>query len=266
MPKRTTAVLGAVMAMILGTSAVLAAHSFPDVPDDHTFHADIAWLAENGITFGYDNGNFGPEDNTTRGQMAAFFHRFYSKFATGTGPAGPTGPVGPAGPAGADGAVGPAGPTGDTGPAGPAGADGAVGPAGPTGETGAAGPAGADGAVGPKGDTGDTGPAGPEGPKGDTGDTGPAGPAGGPVGPAGPASSATIVAPATGGGDELTIDCGDSSHAVGGGARVGSQDLSYPSESDGTFVANGTVNPRYWTTTFTNSSTNNRAFAVCSPN
>jgi len=31
-------------------------------------------------------------------------------------------------------------------------------------------------------------------------------------------------------------------------------------------VANGTTNPRYWTTTFTNSSSNNRAFAVCSPN
>ena len=60
MPKRTTAVLGAVMATILGTSAVLAAHTFPDVPTTHTFHDDIAWLSDNGITNGYADGNFGP--------------------------------------------------------------------------------------------------------------------------------------------------------------------------------------------------------------
>jgi len=231
MPKRTTAVLGAVMAMILGTGVVLAAHQFPDVPDGHIFHTDIAWLADNGITTGYSNGNFGPDDFTTRGQMAAFFHRFHDTFPAGTGPAGPAGPTGDTGPAGPTGDAGPAGPTGDTGPAGPA---------GPTGDTGPAGPAG------------DTGPAGPAGPTGDTG-------------PAGPASSATIVAPTTGGGSLLTIDCGASSHAVNGGARVGTEDLSYPSDSGGTFVANGTTNPRYWTTTFTNSSSGNRAFAVCVP-
>ena len=50
-------------------------HQFPDVPDDHTFHSDIDWLVDNGITTGYPNGNFGPEDNVTRGQMAAFLHR-----------------------------------------------------------------------------------------------------------------------------------------------------------------------------------------------
>ena len=211
MPKRTTAVLGAVMATVLGTGVVLAAHQFPDVPDGHIFHTDIAWLADNGITAGYPNGNFGPDDSVTRGQMAAFFHRYNAEFPSGTGPAGPAGP---------------AGPTGDTGPAGP---------------------------------TGDTGPAGP------TGDTGPAGPTGD-TGPAGPASSATVVAPSTGGGGTLTIDCGASNHAVGGGASVGSEDLSYPSDSAGAFVADGTVNPRYWTTTFTNSSSGNRAFAVCSPN
>jgi hypothetical protein len=74
------------------------------------------------------------------------------------------------------------------------------------------------------------------------------------------------VAPATGGGSSLTIDCGSGNHGVSGGARVGAQELSYPSDSSGTFVANGTTNARYWTTTFSNSSTNNRAFAVCSPN
>ena len=68
--------LGAVMAMIVTTGVVLAAHQFPDVPDDHTFHSDIDWLVDNGITTGYPNGNFGPEDTVTRGQMAAFLHRY----------------------------------------------------------------------------------------------------------------------------------------------------------------------------------------------
>lgn len=76
MPKRATALMGAALAMILGATVVLASHQFPDVPDSHIFHDDIDWLADNGITTGYPNGNFGPEDNVTRGQMAAFMHRF----------------------------------------------------------------------------------------------------------------------------------------------------------------------------------------------
>jgi hypothetical protein len=64
----------------------------------------------------------------------------------------------------------------------------------------------------------------------------------------------------------LTVDCGASSHAVGGGAAVGVEDLSYPSDSGGTIVANGTVNPRHWTTTFNNNNAVNRSFAVCVPN
>src|SRR5688572_720256 len=80
MPKRTTAILGAVMAMIVATGVVLAAHQFPDVPTDHTFHSDIDWLADNDIATGYPNGNFGPEDSMTRGQMAAFLHRYNTEF------------------------------------------------------------------------------------------------------------------------------------------------------------------------------------------
>jgi hypothetical protein len=280
MHRRSTATLGAVMAMILGTGVVLAAHQFPDVPDTHTFHADIAWLSDNGITTGYANGNFGPADYTTRGQMAAFLHRYFNTF--GAGPAGPAGAVGPAGPTGL---TGPAGLTGDTGPAGPEGpagpAGGPVGPAGPTGPTGDTGPAGP---AGPTGLTGDMGPAGPEGPvgpaggpagpAGPAGSAGPAGPAGsagpagpaGLAGPAGPASQATVVVPTTGGGNKLTIDCGSGKHAVAGGAKAGPQNKSFPSTSNGTFAANGSTNPRYWTTTFNSSSSSNRAFAICESN
>ena len=53
-------------------------HDFDDVPADHVFAEDIAWLAESGITRGCnppDNTHFCPNDNVTRGQMAAFLVR-----------------------------------------------------------------------------------------------------------------------------------------------------------------------------------------------
>jgi len=55
-----------------------ASDRFDDVPDDHTFHNDIGWLADEGITIGCnppDNTLFCPEDSVTRGQTAAFFVR-----------------------------------------------------------------------------------------------------------------------------------------------------------------------------------------------
>ena len=56
----------------------VASHSFDDVPDDHVFHTDIAWLAVEGITAGCNppvNSEYCPDDNVTRGQMAAFLVR-----------------------------------------------------------------------------------------------------------------------------------------------------------------------------------------------
>ena len=68
-------VLMAVVAMPL---AVSAAASFVDVPDTHTFSADIQWLADAGVTKGCNpptNDRFCPDDDVTRAQMAAFMHR-----------------------------------------------------------------------------------------------------------------------------------------------------------------------------------------------
>ncbi|MGO4922443.1 Ig-like domain-containing protein [Bifidobacterium choerinum] len=48
---------------------------FPDVPETHQFHADISWLALNGITAGDAQGNFNPSGRVSRGQMAAFLYR-----------------------------------------------------------------------------------------------------------------------------------------------------------------------------------------------
>ena len=68
-------ILGVILAIPLGA---WASHSFTDVPDTNTFHADIEWLAEEGITKGCNppvNDKFCPNDNVTRGQMAAFLVR-----------------------------------------------------------------------------------------------------------------------------------------------------------------------------------------------
>ncbi|HJR91996.1 MAG TPA: S8 family serine peptidase, partial [Acidimicrobiia bacterium] len=60
--------------------------SFDDVPDDHLFAKEIAWLATQGITRGCnppDNTMFCPDDDVTRGQMAAFLNRALELPATG---------------------------------------------------------------------------------------------------------------------------------------------------------------------------------------
>ena len=48
---------------------------FSDVGDGHRHAASIAWLAESGITAGYEDGTFRPGAALTRQAMAAFLHR-----------------------------------------------------------------------------------------------------------------------------------------------------------------------------------------------
>ena len=64
--------------VVLVPVAAVASHQFTDVPNSNTFHADIAWLADNGVTKGCNppaNTMYCPEANVTRQQMAAFMHR-----------------------------------------------------------------------------------------------------------------------------------------------------------------------------------------------
>jgi hypothetical protein len=58
-------------------SAVIASDVFGDVPNAHTFHNDITALYNRGLTTGCGGGNFCPDENVTRGQMAAFMNRLY---------------------------------------------------------------------------------------------------------------------------------------------------------------------------------------------
>ena len=64
---------------VLGAGAAYAASSFTDVPEDHLFWSDVEWMKDNGITRGCNppaNDRYCPDDNTARGEMAAFFKRF----------------------------------------------------------------------------------------------------------------------------------------------------------------------------------------------
>jgi hypothetical protein len=50
--------------------------TFTDVPKTHMFYAEIEWMKATGLTSGKGAGTFKPADPVTRGEMAAFLHRF----------------------------------------------------------------------------------------------------------------------------------------------------------------------------------------------
>lgn len=73
------ALIVTVTALVVAPLTAIASHSFTDVADSNTFHADIAWLADAEVTKGCNppaNTLYCPGDNVTRGQMAAFMRRF----------------------------------------------------------------------------------------------------------------------------------------------------------------------------------------------
>ncbi len=49
---------------------------FPDVPQDHPFLVEIAWLAGSGITSGYADGSFRPAATVSRQALAAYLYRY----------------------------------------------------------------------------------------------------------------------------------------------------------------------------------------------
>lgn len=59
---------------------------FLDVADDSQFFEDIYRIAARGVTVGCGGGNFCPEQNVTRGQMAAFIMRALGEFDPPTPP------------------------------------------------------------------------------------------------------------------------------------------------------------------------------------
>jgi hypothetical protein len=78
--KPTTCVTRQAMAAFLHRevgSPITNGPTFTDVPVDHAFYEPIAWMALQGITTGYPDGSFRPQDCVTRQSGAAFLSRLF---------------------------------------------------------------------------------------------------------------------------------------------------------------------------------------------
>ncbi|MEH7460240.1 S-layer homology domain-containing protein [Bacillus sp. JJ1127] len=64
----------------------LTPFSFKDVPRYHWAYSEIAYMAQKNIMTGYGNGYFGPTDNVTREQLAAFLYRYLKPADTNENP------------------------------------------------------------------------------------------------------------------------------------------------------------------------------------
>lgn len=80
--RRRIWVVGLALAVAMVPALAFAAHpegDFEDVPEDHTFHDDIQWMHDNGITRGCnppENDEYCPDRELIRAEEAAFFHRY----------------------------------------------------------------------------------------------------------------------------------------------------------------------------------------------
>ncbi|MFC4769170.1 S-layer homology domain-containing protein [Effusibacillus consociatus] len=66
-----------VLTLALSTvgSAAVASNYFTDVPSDAWYHTAVNALKDWGITSGYPDGTFKPENNITRGEVASMIYR-----------------------------------------------------------------------------------------------------------------------------------------------------------------------------------------------
>jgi hypothetical protein len=71
--------LGMLAGIMIGGSAIVLAQNtitFPDVKPDAYYASAVGMMSDLGIMKGYDNGNFGPDDAVTRGQVATMMQRY----------------------------------------------------------------------------------------------------------------------------------------------------------------------------------------------
>ena len=86
MPKRhankraiATVALVAIIVGALAATAVAQSQRFPDVPPDHEAHEAVEWAADVGLTLGYGDGTFKPEQPLSRRHAVVFMERFYDE-------------------------------------------------------------------------------------------------------------------------------------------------------------------------------------------
>jgi hypothetical protein len=78
-PARRTVALLLGLLLVGVPSVALANHQFPDVPSTYPFHNEIGAIAKAGVTTGFADGNYHPNDPVSRGAMAAFMHRGFGR-------------------------------------------------------------------------------------------------------------------------------------------------------------------------------------------
>lgn len=61
---------------LAGSPPVSGSAGFRDVPVTHPFHREITWMVSRGITTGFPDNTFRPNETVTRQAAAAFFHRY----------------------------------------------------------------------------------------------------------------------------------------------------------------------------------------------
>lgn len=69
---------GAAALVLASGTAAFAAPAFNDVPEDHPFYEEIQWMNDTGISTGYPDGGFHPDEDVSRQAMAAFMQRLYN--------------------------------------------------------------------------------------------------------------------------------------------------------------------------------------------
>ena len=72
----TRAMVVTALYKIAGSPKVNASNKFMDIKTGSWYYDAVTWASESGIVAGYDNGNFGANDNITREQFATIMYRY----------------------------------------------------------------------------------------------------------------------------------------------------------------------------------------------
>lgn len=72
----TRAMFVTMLGRIHGNLGTYDKHSFSDVEENSWYEDYVSWAAYNGIVEGYDDENFGPDDNITREQICTMLYRY----------------------------------------------------------------------------------------------------------------------------------------------------------------------------------------------
>ncbi|MCY4423336.1 MAG: S-layer homology domain-containing protein, partial [Acidimicrobiaceae bacterium] len=62
-----------------GAAGAAQAQRFPDVPAGHYAHEAIEWAAAVGVTAGYDDGTFKPQQPLSKRHATVFMQRYYDE-------------------------------------------------------------------------------------------------------------------------------------------------------------------------------------------